>query len=124
MTSAIITNSITVPSNSNETNLDQVEKFKLSIQLIGIKKRCRKSERHFFHFGHRPYNNGEYDRKEIEQFVSDWIATNMKEVRSQVRVCLDHVIIKNEGNFTVTQWEPFSKLNKQFDFIYRPSIIL
>ena len=124
MTSAIITNSITAPSNSNETNLDQVEKFKLSIQLIGIKRRCRKSERHFFHFGHRPYNNGNYDQKEIEQFVSDWIATNMKEVRSQVRVSLDHVIIKNEGTFTVTQWEPFSKLNKQFDFIYRPGIIL
>ena len=42
MTSAIITNSITAPSNSNETTLDQVEKFKLSIQLIGIKRRCRK----------------------------------------------------------------------------------
>ena len=124
MTSAIITNSITAPSNSNETNLDQVEKFQLSIQLIGIKRRCRKSERHFFHFGHRPYNNGNYDQKEIEQFVSDWIATNMKEVRSQVRVSLDHVIIKNEERFTVTQWEPFSKLNKQFDFIYRPGIIL
>ena len=124
MTSAIITNSITAPSNSNETNLDQVEKFQLSIQLIGIKRRCRKSERHFFHFGYRPYNDGNYDQEEIEQFVSDWIATNMKEVRSQVRVSLDHVIIKNEERFTVTQWEPFSKLNKQFDFIYRPGIIL
>jgi len=119
---ATISTSIVQPSKSDETTLDQVEKFKLSIQLIGIKRRCRKSERHFFHFGHRPYNNGGYDRNEIEQFVSDWIATNMKAVNSQVRVSLDHVIIKNEGNFTVTQWEPFSKLNKQFDFIYTAPI--
>lgn len=122
MNSATITASITAPSKSNDTSLDQVEKFRISIQLIGIKKRCRKSERHFFHFGHLPYDNGQYNQSELQRAVCDWIASNIKEVHSQVRVCLDHVIIKNENNFTVTQWEPFSKLNTRFDFIYSPAI--
>jgi len=115
---ATITASITQPSTNAETA--PIEKFRISIQLIGIKKRCRKSERHFFHFGHIPYLNGkvQFRKEQIINQVRDWIDTNMKEVHSQVRVNLDHVIISNQGGFTTTQWEPFSKLNTRFDFNY------
>lgn len=114
---ATIAASITQPSTNFETA--PIEKFRISIQLIGIKRRCRKSERHFFHFGHMPYvNNGEYDQEQLKSQVIAWIQTNMKEVHSQVRVCLDHVIISSERGFTTTQWEPLSKLNTRFDFNY------
>lgn len=114
MTLATITNSITQPSKPTEST-DTKVLFKIAIQLIGIKKRCRKSERHFFQLGHVPYNDGNYNAEEITEKVKAFVDTNMKEVNSIVRVSLDHVVIKNEGSFTVTQWEPFSKLNKQFD---------
>jgi hypothetical protein len=115
MTLATISTSIVQPTKSESTNDTQVL-FKLSIQVIGIKKRCRKSERHFFQLGHIPYNEGNYDHEAMKQKARDFLSTNMKEVKSVVRLNLDHVVIKNEGNFTVTQWEPFSKLNKSFDF--------
>jgi hypothetical protein len=115
MNQATISTSIVQPTRSDSTNDIQVL-FKVSLQVIGVKKRCRKSERHFFQLGHIPYNDGNYDLDYVKQKARDFIDTNMKEVNSQVRVCLDHVVISNEGNFTVTQWEPFSKLNKSFDF--------
>jgi len=116
-----ITASIVQPSVKEENT--SIEKFRISIQLIGIKRRCRKSGRHFFHFGHKPYDNGSYDQDQLKNEVIAWIHTNMKEVHSQVRVSLDHVIIKNETGFTVTEWEPFSKLNTRFDFNYHPSMM-
>jgi hypothetical protein len=115
MNSATVSTSIVQPTKSESTNDIQV-RFKLSLQVIGIKKRCRKSERHFFQLGYIPYNNGEVDHEAMKQKARYFLDTNMKEINSIVRLCLDHVVIKNEGNFTVTEWEPFSKLNKTFDF--------
>lgn len=110
---AKITASIT--QASNESNPSRVEKFRITLQVIGIKKRCRKSERHFFHFGHMPYNNGQYDQEALKSQVIDWINTNMKEVHSVIRVSLDYVVIKNEDGYTVTEWEPFGPNHVKFD---------
>lgn len=114
MSNAVISNSITKLDSESSDNT-KTETFKISIQLIGIKKRCRKSERHFFQLGRIPYNNGEFNREEVEQLVRDFVATNVKELRSIVRVSLDHVISGKDGLFHIEQWEPFSKLNKTFD---------
>lgn len=117
MTSAIITNSITSPSksNDNETSLESNVTFKISVQVIGIKRRCRKSERHFFQLGHIPYNDGNFDQSAISDKVKAFLETNMKSINSLTRVSLDHVITTYERGFTCQQWEPFSKLNKSFD---------
>lgn len=117
MPQATIINSITTPSKTEDKELNtSTVTFKLSVQVIGIKKRCRKSERHFFQLGHIPYNNGEYDQDAITAKVIDFLKTNMKEIHSITRVSLDHVItiIENEG-YTIVKWQPFSKLNKSFD---------
>ena len=114
MTAATITTSVTQPSN--DTTPSSIEKYRVSIQLIGIKKRCRKSERHFFHFSHLPYNNGTYDHDTLKSEVISWIHTNMKEVFSKVRVNLDYVVIENERGFTVTKWEPFCPNHFSFEF--------
>lgn len=116
MTLATVNASIVQPSKSNDNDLYASKVlFKISIQVIGIKKRCRKSERHFFQLGHMPYNDGQFNKSDISDKVKAFIETNMKQVNSLTRVSLDHVIIKNEENFTVTQWEPFSSKNVSFD---------
>ena len=101
--------------NPIESNNPSNEFFKISFQVKGIKKRCRKSDRHFFQLGSIPYNNGEYNKEEIISKVRDSIATNMKEVHSIVRIYLDHVIVRDKGDFTHTQWEPFSDKNIRFE---------
>lgn len=116
MTLATVNASIVQPSKSNDNDLSTSNVFfKISIQVIGVKKRCRKSERHFFQLGNIPYNNGEYDQSAINNKVRDFLVTNMKSINSLTRVHLDHVVITKEEVFTSTVWEPFSKLNKSFD---------
>jgi hypothetical protein len=115
MNQATLSTSIVQPTKSESTDNQTRVLFKLAIQVIGIKKRCRKSERHFFNLGHIPYNDGQFDKSEVSDKIQAFIDTNMKEVHSITRVSLDHVVIKNEGNFTVTQWEPFSDKNVKFD---------
>lgn len=132
MTQAKITTSIVVPSSEItdqdlETlakrgeeiqKLNESNKFKIAIEVIGIKKRCRKSERHMFQLGYVPYNNGSYCPDILKEQIKGFLDSNMKEVSSAVRVHLDHVIITQEGYFTSTKWEPFSDKNKRFDFNY------
>jgi hypothetical protein len=111
MSQATITTAIVQPISIHESK----ECFKLSVQVIGIQRRCRKSERHLFHLGHVPYNDGHYDIEAIKNKVRDMLELNMKQICSVVRIHLDHVIIKNEGDFTSTLWEPFSDKNVRFD---------
>jgi hypothetical protein len=111
---ATITASIT--SSTKDASLDSSVTFKLSIQVIGIKKRCRKSERHFFQLGHIPYNDGNFDQSAISDKVQAFLNTNMKSIHSLTRVSLNHVTtIIDNGGYTIVQWKPFSKLNKSFD---------
>lgn len=91
------------------------ENFKLSIQVIGIKKRCRKSDRHFFHFGYLPYNNGEFDKSAINDKIRDFLITNMKTVESLTRVSLDYVTSSSDDESAIIQWKPFSDKNVSFD---------
>lgn len=116
MTLATINTFVTSPTP--ETFKPTVVKFKIAIEVIGIKKRFRKSERHFFQVSSIPYNDGTYDEPAINQLVRDFLDVNMKEVNSQVRVHLDHVKISSDGNFTTTQWEPFSSLNVRYNIQY------
>ena len=92
------------------------EKFKISVEVYGIKRRCRKNERHFFQVSSIPYNDGKYDESAINDLVKDFLDSNMKWVSSQVLVHLDHVKVSNERGFTSTLWEPFSSLNVRYKF--------
>jgi hypothetical protein len=114
-TTANVSTSIVQPSKANDIELNEKILFKLAVQVMGIKKRCRTYDRHSFQLGHIPYNDGQFDKSEVSDKVKAFIQTNMKQVDSLVRVYLDHVVIKNEGHFTSTQWEPFSAKNVRFD---------
>lgn len=87
------------------------ELFKLSVSLIGVKKRCRKSERHLLSGGYMPYNDGNYDQNEVETMAKKLISDNMKQVDSKIIVNLNHI---KQGDFVQT-WEPFSKKNVAFE---------
>jgi hypothetical protein len=92
-----------------------IEKFKITITLIGIKKRCRKSERHSFNLGYIDYNNGNFDRESIETLVRGYVDTNVKQVDSMIRVHLDHVTIHSEEGFNHIEWQVFSDKHVRFD---------
>jgi hypothetical protein len=115
MTTATVLTSIVQPSDSlDEVIQKQKILYRLAVQLIGIKKRCRKSERHFLHLGHIPFGDINYD--DVKQKVKDALDTNMKAVHSQIRVHLDYVIISDHGSYTHTEWQPFDSKNITFDF--------
>ena len=116
MSQATINTSIVQPSKSSETSLETSQVlFKISIQVIGVKKRCRKSERHFFQLGSIPYNDGQFDKSSINDKVRDFLATNMKSINSLTRVSLDHTVITHDEFCTQTTWQPFSDKNVRFD---------
>jgi hypothetical protein len=100
--------------SSNKEKKMQGEFFKISVSVSGIKKRCRKAERHLLNGGYIPYNDGNYNAEEINDLVKGLVSTNMKEVQNVPTIHLDHVIVKHDEGFRSEQWEPFSKLNKKF----------
>jgi hypothetical protein len=125
MTQAIFTTSIVQPTEAESVNDSQdlfletaeptQEKFKISIQICAIKKKCRKIERHFFSLSYVDYNNGNYDQNAIRQLVIDFVAGNIKTVCSHCVVSLDHVVQSFNGRFNCETWLPFSDKNIRFE---------
>ena len=85
--------------------------FRIGISVDGIKKRCRKSDRHYFHAGYIPYNNGDFNKEEIENLAKGLVETNMKTLKSKVYVILNHVKVDNG----IETWEMFGKTNVRFE---------
>jgi hypothetical protein len=92
-----------------------IEKFKISIRICGIKKRCRKIEQHFFTVSYVDYNEGNFDQDAIRSLVIDFVASNVKTVCSHCIVSLDHVEQSFNGRFNCEKWLPFSDKNKSFE---------
>ncbi len=57
--------------------------FEVNVYVFGVKRKCRKSEKHSFKLGSIDYNDGAFNQDEIEQKARDIVATNMKEVQGQ-----------------------------------------
>jgi hypothetical protein len=85
--------------------------FRVGISVDGIKKRCRKSDSHYFHAGYIPYNNGDFNKEEIENLAKGLIETNMKTLNSKVYVILNHVKVVDG----IETWEMFGKTNVRFE---------
>lgn len=90
------------------------ELFKVSIIATGIKKRCRKVERHHLSMGYIPYNNGTFDQAELENRAKDFVSENMKSVVGKPEVSLNHVERKNDSYGTIETWNMFSDKHKRF----------
>lgn len=85
--------------------------YKLGVAVSGVKKRCRKSERHFISGGYLPYNDGNFNQEEVENLARGILETNMKRIDGKVKVVLNHV--KRDGG--IESWEMFGKTNVQFE---------
>jgi hypothetical protein len=85
--------------------------YKLGVAVNGIKKRCRKSERHFISGGYLPYNDGTFNQEEVENLARGILESNMKRIDGKVKVVLNHV--KRDGG--IETWEMFGKTNVQFE---------
>ena len=62
------------------------EYFKVTIVVNGVKKRARKTDRHFLHAGYIPYNNGFYDIEQVETLAKNFTETNIKEVIGKINI--------------------------------------
>lgn len=89
-------------------------KFKITLSVYGVKKRCRKSEGHNFHLGHIDYNEGVFNKEEILDKARAAIETNMKSC-VKAAVTLNYVEIKKEEHFTSTLWQPFDDRHVKFN---------
>ena len=91
--------------------METQEFFKVKIIVPGIKKRCRKAEKHLLKAGYLPYNGGIFNQDEIEQVARGLIETNIKQVMGKIFVSLDYVT--RDEHFE--RWEPFSDKNIRFE---------
>jgi hypothetical protein len=71
-------------------------KFSISVYVHGVKKKCRKVERHSLKLGYIPYNDGSFDKEAISQKVRDIVATNMKSVSSPIQVQMLRIELKKD----------------------------
>lgn len=89
---------------------ESINYYELSYQVMGIKKRCRKSDRHFFHLGKVDLD---FDKSHVESVIRSHVQENMKTVSSMVRIHLDYITTSQDGFFE--QWQPFSGKNIAFN---------
>jgi hypothetical protein len=89
-------------------------KFSISVYVHGVKKKCRKTERHSLKLGSIPYNDGVFDKEAISQKARDIVATNMKSVSSPIQVQMLRVEIGKEMGFTSTKFLMFDERHVNF----------
>jgi len=89
--------------------------FRISVFVIGVKRRCRKVDRHHLSGGYMPYNDGVFDRCEVEQKARDMVDTNMKSA-NKIQVRLTKVEFKEEDNgITIESFLMFDDAHVSFD---------
>jgi hypothetical protein len=61
-------------------------KFDIKVYVHGVKKRCRKSDRHSLSLGSIDYNEGNFNKEEIIEKARAIVAENMKTVESPLQI--------------------------------------
>jgi hypothetical protein len=88
--------------------------FRMSVFVVGVKKRCRKVDRHHLNGGYMPYNDGVFDRCEVEQKARDMVDTNMKSA-NKIHVKLTKVEFKEDNGITIESFLMFDDAHVAFD---------
>jgi hypothetical protein len=114
MTLAINLN--TTVNESEVTKHEETKHFKVYVNFIGIKKKCRKSDRHSLKVTYIDYNDGIVDYDSLNILVASFLLTNVKSIDSRyhVTVTLDYVSRSYDRGFQTELWQPFSKLNQRY----------
>lgn len=87
------------------------EQFRISVKINGIKKRCRKSDRHTFKLGYCDLED--LKLKDFELKAYDIIDTKM---RITDYATLDYVLVKVNGDMET--WAPFDDRTKALSKSY------
>ena len=91
--------------------------FEINVYVFGVKRKCRKSEKHSFKLGSIDYNEGAFNRDDIEQRARDIVATNMKAVEGQfITVQMLRVEKSSDNGFTSTSFQMFDNRHVKFQF--------
>ncbi len=89
--------------------------FEINVYVFGVKRKCRKSEKHSFKLGSIDYNEGAFNRDDIEQRARDIVATNMKAVEGQyITVQMLRVEKSSDNGFTSTSFQMFDDRHINF----------
>jgi hypothetical protein len=89
--------------------------FEINVYVFGVKRKCRKSEKHSFKLGSIDYNDGAFNQDEIEQKARDIVATNMKEVQGQfITVQMLRVEKSSDNGFISTSFQMFDERHVNF----------
>ena len=88
--------------------------FRMSVFVVGVKKRCRKVDKHHLNGGYLPFNDGNFDRGEVEQKARDMVDTNMKSV-NKVHVKLTKVEFKEMNGITMESFLMYDDAHVSFD---------
>jgi len=89
--------------------------FEINVYVFGVKRKCRKSEKHSFKLGSIDYNEGAFNRDDIEQRARDIVATNMKAVEGQyITVQMLRVEKSSDNGFTSTSFQMFDDRHVNF----------
>ena len=90
--------------------------FEISVYVFGVKRKCRKADRHSFKLGSIDWNEGAFSQDEIEQKARDIVATNMKEVQGQfIKVQMLRVEKSSDNGFTSTSFQMFDDRHVNFE---------
>lgn len=88
--------------------------YKIWVSCTGVKKRCRKPDRHSFSLGYIPYNEGSFDKAEIEAKARDFVATNMKSLIGKASVSLNVVEREKDDYGIIESFQMFDPRNITF----------
>jgi len=87
--------------------------FEISVMARGIKKRCRRTENHYFTIGDIPYNEG-YTTKDLEQYLdiaAHVLLTKMR-ITQKAELIFTKFKRKSENGFINSTTELFDSRNK------------
>lgn len=89
-------------------------KFSINVYVYGVKKKCRKSERHSFKLGYIDWNEGSFNKEEISQKARDIVASNMKTASSPISVQMLRVELKKDSWGTSQTFMMFDERHVNF----------
>jgi hypothetical protein len=89
-------------------------KFRVSVFVTGVKKRCRKVDTHTLSLGYIDYNDGIFDKSDLENKARALLQENMKSVVT-VAVNLTRVEIdRSESGYAMEKFLMFDKRHAFF----------
>jgi len=108
----------------SERNIGDGEFFRISLFTTGVKKRCRKVDRHLLNMGYSEYKEtlSDEDRASLEEAARNLVGRAMRSLyTNDAHISLDRVTRTAEYCDTLKRtwhnekWEPFSELNQKVE---------